>query len=135
IASTQPSRGLLRFGLVLERGLYLLDNSLERDFVGDGEIGKDFAIEPDVRGLHPFGEAAVGKTLGADGRVQPLDPKITESALARFAIAIRPILGLHRRVLRVTEKFRTASAVTLGLIQDAFASLPAGGGVSGSWHF
>src|SRR5438552_11880464 len=89
-------RRLLRFRFVLERGLHLLDDSLERGFVGDGEIGKNLAIESDVRGLQAFGETAVGETLRADGGVQALDPTITESALARFAIALGPLLSLHR---------------------------------------
>ena len=90
---------------------------------------------PMFGGFQTFGETAVGEALRADGGVQPLDPEIAESALARFAIAIGPIFGLHRRVFRVTEKFRTAAAITFGGFDDAFAALPAGGGVSGSWHF
>src|SRR5205807_4853980 len=107
---------------------------LERALIRDREIGEDLAIKSDVRGLEALGEPAVGQTLGADGGVEPLDPEIAEGAFAGLAIAIRPILGLHRRVLRVTEKFRTAAAVTFGLIEDAFASLPAGGSISSSWH-
>src|SRR4030081_2797952 len=99
-------RCLLRFRFFLERGLHLLDDSLERDFIGDREIGKNLAIEPDVRRFEALDETAVGEALRADGGVEPLDPEITESAFARFAIAIGPILGLHRRVLRVPEKFR-----------------------------
>ena len=132
---TFPSRRLLRFRLILERGFHLLDDSLERGFVGDREIGKNLAVEPNIRGFQTLGETAVGETLRADGGVEPLDPKITERAFARLAIAIRPILGLHRRVLRVTEKFGTAPAESLGLVEDAFASLPAGGSISCSWHF
>src|SRR5205823_2357659 len=87
-----------------------------------------------VGGLEAFGEPAVGQTLGADGGIEPLYPEIAESPFAGLAIAVGPILGLHRRVLRVTEKFRTAAPVTLGLIEDAFASLPAGGSIGSSWH-
>ena len=112
----------------------MVDDPLERDFVRDGEIGKDLAIEPDIRCFQSFGEAAVGQPLRPDGSVEPLDPEITESAFAGFAVAIRPILGLHRRVFRVTEKFGTAAAETLGPVEDAFAALPAGGSISCSWH-
>src|SRR4029077_5897198 len=87
------------------------------------------------RGFQSFGETAVGEALRPDRGIEPLDPKITESALPRFAIAIRPVLGLHRRFLRVTEKFGTAAAVPLGLVENAFAALPAGGSISSSWHF
>ena len=44
-------------------------------------------------GFQSFREPAVGQALRADGGVQALDPEITESAFARFAIAIGPILG------------------------------------------
>ena len=54
--------------------------------VGDGEIGENLAIETDVRGFQAFGETAVGQALRADGGVQALDPKITESPFARLAI-------------------------------------------------
>src|ERR1044072_3532181 len=83
-------RRLLGFGLILERGFHLLDNSLERGLVGDGEIGKDLAIEPDVRGFQALSESAVGDAMRADGGVQPLDPKIAKCPLARFAVAIGP---------------------------------------------
>ena len=86
-------RLLLRLRLVLERGFHLLDDAGECDFIGDREIGEDLAIETDVGGLEAFGETAVGQALRADGGVQALDPEITESALARLAIAISPILG------------------------------------------
>ena len=81
------------FDFLLERGFHLLDNRFERRFVGDGEIGKNLAIETDAGGFQAFGETAVGEALRADGGVQALDPEIAESAFARFAIAIGPILG------------------------------------------
>src|SRR5439155_17863562 len=67
--------------------------------------------------------------------IETLDPKITKSAFARFAIAIGPILAFHGRVLGVAEKFRTASAIAFGFSNNAFASRAAGRGVGGSWHF
>jgi hypothetical protein len=77
-------RRFLCFRLVLERCLNLLDYALECSFVGNREIGKNFAIESDVRGLQTLGETAVGETLRANGCVQALDPEITERALARL---------------------------------------------------
>src|SRR5688572_33438355 len=88
-------RCLLRFFLVLERGSHLLDNALKRGFVGDREIGENLAIEADVCGLQALSETAVGEALSADGRVEALNPQITEGAFARFAVAIGPVFGLH----------------------------------------
>src|SRR5205823_4543565 len=65
---------------------------------------------------------------------EPLDPQVTEIALAGFAIAIGPILAFHGRVFGVTEKFGTPTAKTLGGFDDAFASRTAGRRISGSWH-
>ena len=61
---------------------------------------------------------------GARGRVQSLDPEITKGALARFAIAIRPIASLEGGVFGVAKKFRSASAKAFGSFQNAFAPGP-----------
>src|SRR5207237_2165432 len=66
------SRCFFRFRLVLERALHLLDDRLERDFIGDREIGQDLAIKTDVRRFQSFGEPAVSETLGADRSIEPL---------------------------------------------------------------
>ena len=126
---------VLRLPLVFEGRFYLPDDACESRFIGDREVGKNFAIEADIRGLETFCETAVSEALRANGGVQTLDPKIPERAFARFAVAIGPVLGLHRRVFRVAEQFGTATAITARGIHHAFASLPAGGGVCCSWHF
>src|SRR5213595_1109927 len=41
----------------------------------------------------------------ANGSIEPLDPQITKSAFAGFAIAIGPIFAFHRCVFGVTKKF------------------------------
>src|SRR5213592_1026110 len=91
-------RFLFRFRLFVERALGLLDNRFERVCVVDRDVGQNFAIESDAGGLQSLGEAAVSETVRAGGGVESLDPKIAKRALARFAVAIRPILGLHGRV-------------------------------------
>jgi len=83
----------------------LIDDRFECGFVGDREIGENFAIQSDLRSLESFGKAAVGHPVRACGGVETLDPKITKCALASFAVAIGPILGLHDRVFGVTKKF------------------------------
>src|SRR5947209_12380817 len=98
-------RLLFRLRFLVQRVLHLLDNRFEGGCVVDRNIGQNFAIEADSGCLQSFSEPAVGQAVGTGGGVQALDPKITESALARFAIAIGPILALHRRIFSVTEKF------------------------------
>src|SRR5579864_481624 len=135
---TQPPynsrRFLLRLRLFVERALDLFDDRFESVRIVDRDVGQNFAVQAHAGGFQTFGEAAVSHTMRAGGGVQPLDPKITEGAFTRFAIAIGPILAFHGRVLGVTEKLRSASAITLGGFDDAFAPGPAGGRISGSWH-
>src|SRR3979411_320096 len=138
IDSTNRSRSLFRlwrFRFALERALCLIDNRFKGGFVGDGEIGQNFSIETDAGGFKTFGKPAVGQAVGAGRGVEALDPKITESAFARFAIAISPVFAFHGRVFGVTKKFRTATAITFGGFDDALASFPAGPGIGCSWHF
>src|SRR5207248_6878428 len=99
------------------------------------EISQDFAIETDACRFQTFCQPAISHAVGASRRVQALDPEIAEGALASFAIAIGPVLALHGRVFGVAEKFRSASAIAFGFLYDTFASLPAGRGVSSSWHY
>src|SRR3977135_1809535 len=131
---TESGRLLFRLRFVLERAFRLIDNRLERGLVADCEIGQDFAVESDAGGFQSFGEAAVSHSVGASGGVEPLDPQITESAFTGFAIAIGPGFAFHRCVFGVTEKLRSATAITFGGFDDAFASRTAGRRVSGSWH-
>src|SRR5205085_9533761 len=112
----------------------LIDYRFECARVVDRDVSKNLAIESEACGFQAFGEATVGQSVRARGGIESLDPKITEGALARFAVAIRPILGLHGRVFGVTEKFGSPPAKTFRGFDDAFAPGPAGGRISCSWH-
>ena len=112
----------------------MLENRFEGGFVVDRDVGQDFAIESDPSGFQSLSEPAVSHSVRARGGVKPLDPKITERALPRFAIAIGPILAFHGRVFGVAEKFGSASAIALRGFDDAFAARAAGRRVGGSWH-
>src|SRR5215471_257977 len=97
-------------------------------------MGKNFAVQADTGSFEPFGQAAVRHAVRACGGVETLDPKITEGALAGFAVAIGPILRLHDRVFGVTKKFGAAAAVALRLFQHSFPARTACRGISSSWH-
>src|SRR4029434_732697 len=116
----RESRHLLLF---LERVFHLIDNRFESSLIRNGEVGKNLAIEADLGRFQTFREATVGQTLRADGGIEPLDPEHAKVALARLAIAVSPVFCLHRRVFRVTEEFRSATPITFGGFQDAFAAL------------
>src|SRR5215471_18576862 len=97
-------------------------------------MGKNFAVQADTGSFEPFGQAAVRHAVRACGGVETLDPKITEGALAGFAVAIGPILRLHDRVFGVTKKFRASAAVALRLFQHSFPARTACRGICSSWH-
>src|SRR5262249_6690491 len=91
--------------LLLQRALHLLNDALESSLVSDRKFREDFPIEFDAGGLQAFGETAVSKALCAHGGVEPLHPEHAKVAFARLAIAVGPVLGLHRRILGVAKKF------------------------------
>jgi hypothetical protein len=58
------------------------------------DVGQDLPVEVDVRELQRMDELAVGQPLGADGRVDPLDPQSPEAPLLHLAVAIGILPGL-----------------------------------------
>src|SRR5262245_15219530 len=127
-------RLLFRLGFVFQRALCLINNRFERGLVGNGEVRENLAVQADTGSFQSFSQSAVSHAVRACGSVETLDPKITKCALASFAVAIGPILGLHDRVFGVTKKFRTAAAVTLGFFQHSFPASTACRGICSSWH-
>jgi hypothetical protein len=103
----EPCNVVLRrfFAFRVQRGSCLIDNRFECRFVCDGEVCENLAVQRDARSFQSFGQATVSHAVCARGSIETLDPKITKCALARFAVAIRPVLGLHNRVFGVTKKF------------------------------
>src|SRR5437667_4460566 len=120
--------------LLLQRGSRLIHDRFECGFVGDGEIGENFAVQADAGRSESFRETAVRHAVGTRSSVEALNPKVTKSALARFAVAIRPVLSFHDRVFRITKKFRAASAIAFGFLYRSFAARPASRCVRSSWH-
>src|SRR5207249_1851136 len=102
--------------LLLECVLCLIDNRFKCCLVSNGKIGENLSIKADAGGFQSFCKTTVANPVCARCSVQALDPKVTERAFACLTIAIGPILAFHRRVFCVAEKFRTASAVTFGLL-------------------
>ena len=68
------------------------------------------------------------------GRADPLDPETAEVPLTVFTVAIRPALRFVDRVFGVTIQFGACSPKAFGFLQDTLSSLPAGRGVSCTWH-
>jgi hypothetical protein len=124
------SSGLLFFQSGADFGHDLLEGRL----IMNRDVRKNLAVDRDVRKFQPFNEAAVGDSLGTDGRTETGDPESAEIALTGFAIAVGPIFTLHLRVFRVAEEFGAATAIALRGIDDPFAAGAAGWSVSGSWH-
>jgi len=105
-------RCLLRLRFLFQRAFRLFNDGGESFFVGHGQVGEDFAIQNNAGRFQTFSQAAVRHAIGASSGIQPLNPQHAEIAFSCFAIAVGPILTFHGRVFGVTEKFRSASAIT-----------------------
>jgi hypothetical protein len=87
--------------------LWLGDQGLDGGFIGDGEVGEDFAVDLDAGGLEAFHKSAVGQAVGAGGGVDALDPQVAEGALADLAVTVVIGQGLPNGVFGVAEVFGT----------------------------
>src|SRR5262245_30497952 len=96
----------------------LVDESLEGRRVANGEVGQNLAIHGDARLRKAADKSAVGNPMLARRRVDALDPKRTEGALAAFAVAIGILHCLLDRLLGDADGIFAAAVVALGLLQD-----------------
>ena len=126
--------GLGSGGLLFEGFFGLSDQGLDSGFVGDSEVGEDFAVEIDAGGFEAFDKSAIGHAVSAGRRVDALDPQVAEGALADFAVTIVVEQGFPNGIFGVTEVFGTEAAVSLGFLNGALAALATGGCVSCSGH-
>ena len=127
--------GLRGSGSLLIQGRFGLRNeTFQRLWIVDGEVGEDLAIKLDLSGFETFDEAGVGKILGADGSGDPLDPETTELALTLFAVAILILPGLVDCVFGVAVELGTEAAEAFGALEDALPAFAAGGTICCSWH-
>src|SRR5436190_3296433 len=97
------ARGLLRGRFALQRVLGLLHQGGKGDFVANRDVGKNFPIQTDVRGLEAFDEAAVADAIRAAGGIETHDPKTAEFALLLLAIAVGVLPGVLDGFFRVAE--------------------------------
>ena len=126
----QSSGRFFRF----ESGADLGDDLGEGRLVLNSNVGKDLAVETDIRGFKTLDKSAVGEPGGTHGGVETGDPQGAESALAGLPVAVGPVFSLHLGIFRVAEEFGTASAVSLGRCDDALTTGAAGGSIGCSWH-
>src|SRR5438045_1125167 len=80
-------------GLGLQRILGLLDQGVKRDFIANGNVGQDLAVERDVSGAQTFNEAVVAEAGGAAGGVEAHDPEGAPFAFFLPAVAIGVLPG------------------------------------------
>src|SRR5699024_1931967 len=91
IASYCAMSGCRRVDVLWQGVLRDLDQTGERRGVVDGELGEHAAIDLDAGQVQTLDEAVVGHAVGAGGSVDPLDPELTEVALALQARALAAV--------------------------------------------
>src|SRR5215471_14435195 len=96
----------------------LVDESLEGRRVADGEVGQYLAVHGNAGKRKAADKSAVGDPMLARRRVDALDPKGTEGALAALAVAIGVLHRLLDRLLGDADGILAAAVVALGLLQD-----------------
>ena len=79
-AGDRRDDGQIRYGF-LAGGFGLLDELFETLRIPHGDIGQHFPIQLDSRFLQAEDEASIGKTVFANGCVDPKNPQAPEIAL------------------------------------------------------
>src|SRR5678816_4798834 len=97
---------------------HLLDDGAERGRIVDGHVGKDLAVDVDLRLLQAGHELAVGHAEAAGRGVDARDPELAEDALLGAAVAIGVLPGAHDRFLGDTKDVLAAAAEALGENED-----------------
>src|SRR5215813_567478 len=101
-----------------QRGLRLVDYSLERRRLLDREIRKHLAVNNDARLAESGDESAISQSELTHGSVEPLNPQCPERALATFAVAKRILVGLFDRLLGDPYGVLAPAVITLGGFKD-----------------
>src|SRR5678816_2818093 len=97
---------------------HLLDDGAERGRIVDGHVGKDLAVDVDLRLLQAGHELAVGHAEAAGRGVDARDPELAEVALLGAAVAIGVLPGAHDRFLGNAKDVLAAAAKALGENED-----------------
>src|SRR6188472_1688762 len=93
---------------------HLFDHGAEAGGVVHGHVGKDLAVDVDLRLLQTGHELAVGDAEAAGRGVDARDPELAEDALLGPAVAIGILPGAHDRFLGDPEYVLAATAEALG---------------------
>src|SRR5947207_15246009 len=117
-----------------EAGLDLPRDLGERRLVHHREIGKDLAVDVDVRLAQPGHEHAVGHAEFAHRGVDARDPERSERALLLATIAVSVLPRLHHRLLGDAEDVLPAAAEPLRLLEDLLVARARRYPTLDSWH-
>src|SRR5436853_6787368 len=101
-----------------EAGFDLPGDLGERRLVHHREIGKDLAVDVDVRPLQAGHEHAIGHAQLAHRSVNARDPQRAERALLLATVAVGVLPGLHHRLLGDAVDVLAAAAESLRLLED-----------------
>ncbi len=95
----------------------MFDDLVKCTWIVNGELGKRFAIEFDVRFLQTVDKHAVSQATLTDGGVDTNDPQLAELSLADASITIGVNLSTNQSFFRCAEQTAATANVTLNLLE------------------
>ena len=111
-----------------------LDQPRKGSFVPHGQVRQHLAVQLDIGRLQTRDETAVAQPIGPAGGIDPLHPKAAEIALARPPVAERVQPRVHDLLVGSPVATALVAVVTLGLLENRPAVLPAVNGALDTGH-
>src|SRR4030095_7951297 len=97
-------------------------------------MGQALPVEVDVGELQRMDELAIGQSLGANRRVDALDPESPEAPLLHLAFAIGVLPGLRDGLAGDADGVLAAAVIALRIVQDPLVLGARGYAAFDSWH-
>lgn len=114
--------------------LCLFNQSLEGDFVMNGQLGQGLAIQLDSGFFQTGHKSAVGNPVHSTGSIDANNPQFAEFTFLVTSVAVGKLAGAISGLFRVPIQPARVSEISLGLTQRALATLAGCLMVLYFWH-
>src|SRR5260370_264018 len=101
-----------------DRGFGLLDDGRKSRGLADRKIRQHLAVDQETGLVEAVDEAAVVQAERTHCRIEPLDPKRPERALAALAVAVGVLVRLLHRLLGDADGVLAPAVIALGGLED-----------------
>jgi len=101
-----------------ERGARLIDQGLEGLGLADRDVGENLPINFDAGEIEAADKSAIGQPVHADGSVDALNPKSTESPLPGPPISIGVLAGFFEGLTRGLDEPRAGAVMAPRALQN-----------------